>query len=139
MHTDPSTTSHSSTGPALDIADFTDMIAFANASAAFEFLMTVKSGVQFTATALTECATPEVRNFVREELMAGLRMHERISDLMVQKGWLHPYQPDEQLRLDLVTAQRTSNLAKLPLFKDRSKVLEAFDTAQKPARGSELQ
>lgn len=66
-------------------------------------------------------------------------MHERLSDLMTQKGWLRPYEVDEQLRLDLDTATRTAHLAKLPLFKDRAKVLASFDTPQHPSRGGGAQ
>lgn len=130
--TDPSTYTNPNMGNPLDLADFTNMIDFANASAALEFLLTVKSGIRNTAISLTECATPEVRTVVRNQLFQALDMHERLSELMIRKGWLHPYNPGEQFQLDLTSAKRTANLAKMPLFKDRSKVLEAFDTPQKP-------
>lgn len=119
-------------GKPLDIEDFTDMIGFANASAAMEFLLTVKSGIRNTAIALTECATPEVRAVVRNQLFEALDMHEKLSQLMVNKGWLHPYHPREQFQLDMTAAERTATIASMPLFKDRIKVLEAFDTPTKP-------
>lgn len=119
-------------GKPLDIEDFTDMIGFANASAAMEFLLSVKSGIRNTAISLTECATPEVRTVVRNQLFQALDVHEKLSQLMVNKGWLHPYHPREQFQLDMTSARRTANIASMPLFKDRIKVLEAFDTPQKP-------
>lgn len=119
-------------GKPLDLEDFTDMTGFANSSAALEFLLTVKSGIRNTAMCLTECATPEVRTVVRNQLFEALDMHEKLSELMIGKGWMHPYNPGEQFQLDITSAQRTSNIAKMPLFKDRAKVLEKFDTPQKP-------
>lgn len=119
-------------GKPLDIEDFTNMIDFANSSAALEFLLTVKSGIRNMAISLTECATPEVRAVVRKLLFQALDMHEQLSELMIQKGWLHPYNPSEQFELDMTSAQRTANIAAMPLFKDRIKVLEAFDTPAKP-------
>jgi similar to spore coat protein len=130
--TDPSSNTNPNMGEPLDIEDFTNMIGFANASAALEFLLTVKSGIRNTAMSLTECATPEVRTVVRNQLFQGLDMHEKLSQLMVNKGWLHPYNPGEQFQLDLKSAQMTARIAKMPLFKDRTKVLETFDTPQKP-------
>lgn len=130
--TDPSSNTNPNMGEPLDLEDFTNMIGFANASAALEFLLTVKSGIRNTAMSLTECATPEVRTVVRKQLFQALDMHEKLSQLMINKGWLHPYNPGEQFQLDIKSAQMTANIAKMPLFKDRTKVLETFDTPQKP-------
>ncbi|GMA60476.1 spore coat protein [Alicyclobacillus fastidiosus] len=130
--TDQNSAENPNMGHPLDIEDFTDMIGFANASAALEFLLTVKSGIRNTAMSLTECATPEVRTEVRNQLRQALDMHEKLSQLMIKKGWLHPYNPGEQFQLDVKSAQMTARLAQMPLFKDRIKVLETFDTPQKP-------
>ncbi|WP_245630149.1 spore coat protein [Alicyclobacillus acidiphilus] len=130
--TDPGTNANPNMGKPLDIADFTDLIGFANASAALEFLITVKSGIRNAAMSLTECATPEVRAVVRNQLFQALDMHEKLSQLMIDKGWLHPYNPGEQIQMDAKSAQKTAEIAKLPLFKDRTKVLETFDTPQRP-------
>jgi similar to spore coat protein len=130
--TDPNSNTNPNMGEPLDLEDFTNMIGFANASAALEFLLTVKSGIRNTAMSLTECATPEVRTVVRKQLFRALDMHEKLSQLMINKGWLHPYNPGEQFQLDIKSAQMTANIAKMPLFKDRTKVLETFDTPQKP-------
>lgn len=132
MNTDPGTNTNPNLGRPLDIAEFSDMIEFANASAALEFLLTVKSGIRITAMSLTECATSDVRNLVKQQLFQGLDMHEKLTKLMMQKGWLHPFNLDEQFQLDAKSAQRTGDIAKMPLFKDRIKVLEAFDTPVNP-------
>ncbi|KPV42715.1 hypothetical protein AN477_16080 [Alicyclobacillus ferrooxydans] len=104
------------------------MIGFANQSAAMEFLLSVKSGVKDMAFALTEASTPEVREWLKKQLFAGLNMHEKVYQLMVDRAWLHPYDPIEQSRVDLTAAEMTGNIARMPLFKDRTKVLETFDT-----------
>lgn len=132
MNTDPGMSRNPNVGRPLDIEDFTNLIEFANASAALEFLLTVKSGVRMTAMALTECATPEVRTVVRRHLAQAIDMHEKLSQLMMDKGWLMPYNPGEQFQLDVKSAQMTARIAQMPLFKDRTKVLESFDTPQKP-------
>lgn len=118
------------TGKPLDIQDFTNMIGFTNQSAALEFLLTVKNSVRNAAISLTECVTPEVREIVHRQLFQGLDMHEKLSNLMIRKGWLNPHHPLEQLQLDIKSAQMMTNIAMMPLFKDRSKVLETFDTPQ---------
>ncbi|MFD1673701.1 spore coat protein [Alicyclobacillus fodiniaquatilis] len=128
--TDQNTNANPNLGKPLDIEEFTDMMGLANASAALEFLLTVKNGIRNTAMSLTECATPEVRTEVRNQLRQALDMHEKLSQLMVRKGWLHPYNPGEQLQLDLKSAQMTAKIARMPLFKDRIKALETFDTPQ---------
>jgi len=130
--TDPNTNANPNMDRPLDIEDFTNMIGFANASAALEFLLTVKSSIRNTAISLTECATPQVRTVVHNLLFQALDMHEKLSQLMINKGWLHPYNPGEQFQLDLKSAQMTANIAQMPLFKDRTKVLETFDTPQNP-------
>lgn len=123
------------TGIDLDIQNFTNMIPLANQSAALEFLLTIKSGIRNYAIALTECATPEVRAVVRDQLFQALDMHEKLSNLMISKGWLHAYHPTEQFQLDIKSAEMTVNIANLPLFQDRTKILETFDTPLKTDKG----
>lgn len=119
----------------LDIEQFDDMIPFANMSAAMEFLLTVKSGIRNYAFALTECMTPAVREVVHAQLLQALDLHEQLSALMVEKGWLLAYHPSAQFELDVQSAERTLRIAKLPLFQDRSKILDAFDTPVKHGQG----
>ncbi|WP_206922307.1 spore coat protein [Alicyclobacillus suci] len=114
----------------LDIERFSNLIPLANQSAALECLLTIKSGVRNYAIALTECATPEVRTTVRNQLNALLDMHEKLSELMIRKGWLQPHNPAQQFQMDIQTAQITQSICKLPLFRDRTPILETFDTPQ---------
>lgn len=128
MSTDPGPESIPKLGEPLDIAAFSNMIEFANQSAALEYLLTVKSAVRNTAVALTECTNADVRTLVRSQLFQALDMHAKVSDLMIRKGWFHPRNLGEQFGIDIQSAEMTVNIARLPLFKDRSMVLDSFDT-----------
>ncbi|WNS79560.1 spore coat protein [Domibacillus sp. DTU_2020_1001157_1_SI_ALB_TIR_016] len=77
---------------------------------ATDFLISVKSGVKNTAFALTEAATPELRSALREQLMAAISIHEQISKYMMEKGYYHPYNLEEQAKIDLAVAQTSQNL-----------------------------
>jgi similar to spore coat protein len=77
---------------------------------ATDFLISVKSGVKNTAFALTEAATPELRTALREQLMAAISTHEQISKYMMEKGYYHPYNLEEQAKIDLAIAQTSQDL-----------------------------
>ncbi|WP_046179428.1 spore coat protein [Domibacillus tundrae] len=77
---------------------------------ASDFLISAKSGVKTTAFALTEAATPELRSALREQLMAAISTHESISRYMIEKGYYHPYNLDEQVKVDTASAQTSQNL-----------------------------
>ncbi len=79
---------------------------------ATDFLISAKSGVRNTAFALTEAATPELRSALREQLMSAVSTHERISKYMMDKGYYHPYNLEEQAEVDLAVAQTSQKLVK---------------------------
>lgn len=79
---------------------------------ASDFLISIKSGVRDTAFALTEAATPEVRAVLREQLMTAIKIHERISNYMMEKGFYHPYNFEQQVQVDAAAAKTTQKLVK---------------------------
>ncbi|MCP3762174.1 spore coat protein [Domibacillus sp. A3M-37] len=79
---------------------------------ASDFLISSKSGVKAYAYALTEAVTPELRSALREQLMAAVSTHEGISKYMMEKEYYHPYNLDEQAKIDAATAQTTQGLVK---------------------------
>ena len=85
---------------------------------ALDFLMAAKNGVRNTAFALTETATPEVRVVLRRQLSEALALHQEITELMMQKGWFHPYQLGRQAVLDLKAADTVVKIANMQLFPD---------------------
>ncbi|KKB34188.1 spore coat protein [Bacillus thermotolerans] len=79
---------------------------------ATDFLISAKAGVRNIAVALTETATPELRAVLREQLRSAVETHKNISNYMMAKGYYHPGELDEQLRVDFEAAQTALNLAK---------------------------
>ena len=79
---------------------------------ATDFLISAKEGVRNLAVALTETATPELRAVLREQLRTAIETHKNISNYMIDKGYYHPGELNEQLQVDFEAAQTAINLAK---------------------------
>lgn len=56
--------------------------------------------------AIAEATTPEVRNTLKQHLNDAIAFHEQISQYMINKGYYHPTNVQEQLRVDMQTAQQ---------------------------------
>jgi spore coat protein CotF len=115
----------------LDPINAEGMPGLADASFALEFLLTVKTGVRNTAVALSETASPEVRMVIRAQLNEALALHDELSELMINKGWLHPYGLREQFELDLKSARTTVQIANMKLFPEDTSRLGTFATPHK--------
>lgn len=70
-----------------------------------DFLITAKSGVRNYAMAVTEAGTPEIKTVLMKHLEEAIDTHERIAAYMMEKGWYHPWNVNEQLQLDLRNIQ----------------------------------
>lgn len=68
---------------------------------AMDFLIAAKSGVRNYAMAVTEAVTPEIKATLMKQLEEAVDMHERISAYMLERGLYHPWNVNEQIRLDL--------------------------------------
>ncbi|MDB4868720.1 MAG: spore coat protein [Cohnella sp.] len=77
---------------------------------AADFLIAAKTGVKSCAIAITESATPEVRSFLEGQLTQAVALHGDITELMMKRGWYHPYNASEQIKLDIQRAQTAMNL-----------------------------
>ncbi|KIL39890.1 spore gernimation protein GerQ [Gordoniibacillus kamchatkensis] len=115
-------------GDYLDPINAVNMPDMADSSLALEFLLTIKSGVRSCAYALAEAVTPEVRALIRNMLEEALALHEETAALMMNKGWLHPYELGEQYALDLKSAITTVQIAQMKLFPDHTSRLGLFAT-----------
>lgn len=71
-----------------------------------DLLSSAKSGVKAYAVALTETYSPAGRSVLRRQLNETLQFHDRIADYMVNRGYYHPYNIQEQIRTDMANAQR---------------------------------
>ncbi|OMP66142.1 spore coat protein [Domibacillus epiphyticus] len=92
------------------LKNITGMKGMTDEAIATDLLIAAKSGVKFTAFALTEAATPELRTVLREQLMAAITTHDNLSKYMMAKGFYHPYNFDEQIQVDATAAATAKNL-----------------------------
>jgi similar to spore coat protein len=93
---------------------------------ALDFLLSVKNGVRNCAIALGESATPEAKTFLRNQLQQAVDLHEQVTDFMLNRGWLHPFDVNEQFKLDLIAADNTVKIANMQLFPDNTSRLGLF-------------
>jgi similar to spore coat protein len=100
----------------LEVENAEGMPELADASLALEFLLSIKTGVRNAANALAETATPELREAFRSQLEAGLALHEEVSNFMMKKGWLHPYNLQDQYQMDLKSIKGALMIGGLDLF-----------------------
>lgn len=77
---------------------------------ATDFLLAAKAGVRNYAVAVSEAATPLVRDILRRHLYAALENHEKITAYMMNNGYYHVHDPKEQLALDLESARTVLQL-----------------------------
>jgi similar to spore coat protein len=115
----------------LDPINSEGMPDLADATFALDFLLTAKTGVRNCAIALSETASPEARRVLRKQLEEGLALHEEISKLMINNGWLHPYNVSDQFQLDMKSAKTTVQIAEMKLFPDDTSRLGLFATPNK--------
>ncbi|MDS1030585.1 spore coat protein [Bacillota bacterium LX-D] len=86
------------------IGDLTEQVI------ATDFLISAKAGVRNYAAALSETATPEVREVLRRQLNAAIETHEKITNYMIDKGYYHVLNPQEQIQVDMKAADTVLNI-----------------------------
>ncbi|KNY29353.1 spore coat protein [Pseudobacteroides cellulosolvens] len=77
---------------------------------ATDFLLATKSAIKGYAAALAETATPEVRDTLRRQMDVAIGTHERITNYMMNKGYYHAYNPNEQIKVDMKAADTVLNM-----------------------------
>lgn len=112
----------------LEIENAEGMPGLVDSTIALNFLLNVKSGIRNCAIALTEIADPQARTEIRNMLDAQIDLHAEVSELMMNKGWLHPYQVSEQFNIDKISAQAALQIANLQLFPGDTSRLGSFAT-----------
>lgn len=80
---------------------FTGLDKLTDQVIATDTLIAAKSGVRNYAMAITEVGTPELKAVLARQLEEAIDLHERISTYMIERGWYHPWNVNEQLRLDV--------------------------------------
>ncbi len=115
----------------LDPRNAEGMPNLADSAIAMDFLMTVKTGVRTYALAITETADPELRKALSRQLEKAIDLHSEITDLMINKGWFHPYNLKEQYPIDLKAAETAVKIAGLNLFPNDTDRRGMFATPNK--------
>lgn len=77
---------------------------------ATDFLLAAKTGVKMYTYALTEAASPNVREVLRRHLDTAIQTHEKITNYMVSKGYYHPYDLQKQISQDTEAINTFMNL-----------------------------
>jgi similar to spore coat protein len=75
----------------------TGMNAITDQVIAMDLLNAAKSGVRNYAFAVTESGTPEIKETLIRHLEEALDQHEQISNYLVENGWYHSWNPNEQI------------------------------------------
>lgn len=73
---------------------------------ATDFMNAAKTGIKTYAAALAETTSPEVRKTLKKQLDDAIKTHEEITDLMINKGWYHAKNIEQQIRMDVQNAQK---------------------------------
>ncbi|MBC2401215.1 spore coat protein [Clostridium saccharobutylicum] len=115
----------------LEIRNAEGMPKLVDANMSLGFLLNAKSGVRNCAIALTESATPQVRSVLKEQLDHAIDLHEEISNLMIEKGWLHPIDLEKQFKMDIESSTTASQIASLDLFPGDTSRIGTFATPEK--------
>ncbi|WP_018924587.1 spore coat protein [Salsuginibacillus kocurii] len=92
-----------------------------------EFLIRTKESVRNTAIALTECTSRDARILLRKQLQQSLMLHDKVTQLLIEKKWFHPYDLPEQYKLDQKAADQTKDIAQMTLFPEDTSRKGMFD------------
>ncbi|MCD2137530.1 spore coat protein [Salinicoccus halitifaciens] len=79
---------------------------------ATELLVTAKAAVRTYAVALTETASPEVRDVLKRQLKQAIDQHGRIADYMMENNMYYAHDVDKQLELDKKKVKTAKKLVK---------------------------
>jgi similar to spore coat protein len=112
----------------LEVENQDGMPGLVDSTIALEFLITAKSGIRNAAAALTEIEDPEARKAIHGMLNDAIDLHAQVSDLMIKKGWFHPYNVKEQFKLDAISSKTAVRIAELELFPGNTSRLGTFAT-----------
>ncbi|WP_053217233.1 spore coat protein [Virgibacillus senegalensis] len=73
---------------------------------ATDFLVTAKAAVRTYAVAITETASPEVREVLKKQLDEAIETHAKIANYMIKNEMYHAYDLEEQLSHDKEKVQK---------------------------------
>ncbi len=77
---------------------------------ATDLLLDTKTAIKNYAAAISETATPEVRNTLHKHLDDAISMQDRISTYMMNKGYYNAYDPQAQINMDRAASDTVMKL-----------------------------
>lgn len=95
------------------IENLTGMNVLSDQSVAMDLLIAAKSGVRNYAMAVTEAGTPEIREMLTQHLDEAIELHEQVFGYIVEKGWYHAWDTNEQIHLNLTNMKTALDLPTL--------------------------
>jgi len=104
------------------------MPKMADASFAMDFLLTVKTGIRNYGFAITETANQELKAIIERQLMEAIDLHEELTNLMMEKGWLYPHNPGKQMELDIKSMDMALAIGEMKLYPNDTDRLGTFAT-----------
>ncbi|MGG0719715.1 spore coat protein [Robertmurraya massiliosenegalensis] len=107
------------------------MPKMADSSFALDFLLSIKTGIRYCATALTETASSDLRATLLKQMEEGIDLYEETVDLLLEKGWLYPHDLGKQVELDIKSADMALAIAEMELFPRDTDRLGTFATPYK--------
>ncbi len=112
----------------LDPRNAEGMPNLADSALAMDFLLTIKNGLRNYGFAITETANPTLRRTLQKQMDAAIELHSEITALMIKKGWLHPYDINKQIPIDVKAAKTAVQIAELNLYPNDTDRLGMFAT-----------
>jgi spore coat protein CotF len=112
----------------LEIDNADGMPGLVDSTIALEFLLSIKTGIRNSGIAITEIENPKARAAIRNMMHDMISLHGEVTDLMITKGWLLPYEVNDQFRIDRISAQTAVKIAGLDLFPGNTGRLGSFAT-----------
>ena len=112
----------------LEVDNMEGMPGLVDSTIAMSFLLNAKSGIRNCAIALTEISDVEARAEVTNMLSRAIDLHTEITDLMIKKGWFHPFEPGKQFDLDKISSDTALRIAQMNLFPGDTSRLGTFAT-----------
>lgn len=94
------------------VENITRMNTLSDQVIATDLLLAAKNGIKSLSVAVTETASPDVRQVLVKQLNDSIGFHAAVTDYMMNKGYYHPYNVSEQLQVDFTNAQTAQNLVR---------------------------
>lgn len=93
------------------IQNITGMGPMTDQIIATDLLLGSKTAVRNYAYAITEVTSDQTREVLRQHLQDAIDTHRQVSQYMIDKGYYHPTNIQEQLQVDLTTTQTALDVA----------------------------